>query len=57
MDEQLPIFTPEQELAYAKTVPGGIALSPRAQELLEAEGARRFERFHSRATTGGEVGG
>jgi len=42
-------FDPEAELAFAKTLPNGMELSPAAQALYEKEGAERFRKFHSRA--------
>jgi hypothetical protein len=48
-EKPLPLpLTPEEELAFAKTIPGGMELSPEAQALYEAEGAARFAQFHQR---------
>lgn len=49
---QLPLLDPAEELAAAKADPNGRELSPAAQALYEAEGARRFAEHHPAARFG-----
>lgn len=47
-DNQLLLLDAAEELEAAKASPGGAWLSPAAQALYEAEGAKRFAAHHRR---------
>ena len=44
--KQQHLLCPAEELALAKQLPNGCALSPAAQALYEEEGRQRFAMFH-----------